>query len=435
MKDIDFSIGLLSSLESGEGKVQKEELGALIPGVIFGIAFLGFSKNVASALNKSFMFTLLSSYTESAFIKGAVLSLEGLFGLLVPPLVGYYSDIATFKSGRRKPFIVFAGIGGGITLILLYLSYAVHLSLMTFIMFTAFFYIMLHIYTVEFKALMPDLIKSGSRGRASGFITAFQLLGTIAGTLIGAALWIINEGYPFLFGGILMITSAILTYFEVEELGIKVRENRERFKKYILEIGKHRDFLKFYLSQVLMFMAYEMITLFFMGVLAFIVYGSTTDSYVKAITPKGVVLIAFFSLTAVLGAVIGGQLYDKVSRKWTILTGAFVFALPLALGALAQTLMEVEAAVLIAGFGWGVLLTSTYPVVADLLTEYEREEAMGGYYGMYEAMKAFPILAAGTIGGALVDLAAGNYRIILPIAALLISFSLPLVWSIEALED
>ncbi|MCD6523967.1 MAG: MFS transporter, partial [Thermococcus sp.] len=60
-------------------------------GVVLGLAILGFSRSMGWALNKGLSFPLLSSYTNSAFVRGTILALEGIIGLVVPPLLGYYS--------------------------------------------------------------------------------------------------------------------------------------------------------------------------------------------------------------------------------------------------------------------------------------------------------------------------------------------------------
>ena len=43
-----------------------------------------------------------------------------LSGFLVQPLIGFYSDIATFKLGRRRPFILIGSAGIGLGFVLMY---------------------------------------------------------------------------------------------------------------------------------------------------------------------------------------------------------------------------------------------------------------------------------------------------------------------------
>ncbi|RLE58716.1 MAG: MFS transporter, partial [Thermoprotei archaeon] len=91
----------------------KREAAAFSIGTILGIALVGFGRSIGWALNKGFTFTLLSHYTESAFIKGVILGIEGLIGITLPFIVGWYSDTLTWKIGRRKPFILIGGIFAG----------------------------------------------------------------------------------------------------------------------------------------------------------------------------------------------------------------------------------------------------------------------------------------------------------------------------------
>jgi len=83
-------------------------------GVVLGLALLGFARSVGWSLNKGLSFPLLSSYTESAFIKGTILAAEGLIGLFIPVLLGYYSDTLRSRHGRRRPFIMVGGVLSGI---------------------------------------------------------------------------------------------------------------------------------------------------------------------------------------------------------------------------------------------------------------------------------------------------------------------------------
>ncbi|MBO8175386.1 MAG: MFS transporter [Thermococcus sp.] len=421
-------------------------------GVVLGLALLGFSRSVGWALNKGLSFPLLSSYTQSAFIKGTILALEGIIGLLIPPLLGYYSDTLKSKHGRRRPFIMIGGTLAGVAALMIYTAYALGAPLAGFALTLAFFYFSMHLYTAQFRALMPDTIESGERGKASGVITLLEWAGNLflfglAGFLIAKAVAETGEAegikalaqtpylkIPFIITAVFLIGAALFVYFIVKEPKAPEIEEDESLIGYLKSIVENRDFLKFYAAQTLWWMSFEFIAIFLYGILAFILHGSATEENVKAVTSLGLYLMALFNITVLLGALPGGIIYDKLGRRLSIILGGIIFALPQLWGWFISTQTEIVIALGLAGIGWGILMAASYPVIGDLLTHYEREAFTGRYYGFFEATRSLPVLLAGTIGGAIVDLAGENYRILFPIGALLVLLAMPMIWHMKNLE-
>lgn len=421
-------------------------------GVVIGLALLGFSRSTGWALNKGLSFPLLSSYTESAFIKGTILALEGFIGILIPPLLGYYSDTLRSKHGRRRPFIMIGGLLAGIAVLMIYTSYALGIPLAGFALTLAVFYFSMHIYTAQFRALMPDTIESGERGKASGVITLFEWAGNLflfglAGFLIAKAVAETGESesikalaqtpylkLPFIVTSLFLIGAALFVYFVVREPERPEVMEDESLANYLKSIVTNRDFLKFYAAQTLWWMSFEFVAIFLYGILAFILHGSASEENVKAVTSLGLYLMALFNVTVLLGALPGGIIYDKIGRRLSIIVGGVVFALPQLWGWFIKTQTQIVIALALAGLGWGILMAASYPVIGDLLTQYEKEAFTGRYYGFFEATRSLPVLLAGTIGGAIVDLAGGNYRVLFPIGAIMVLVAMPMIWSMKKLE-
>ncbi|ASJ10083.1 transporter [Thermococcus sp. P6] len=421
-------------------------------GVVLGIALLGFSRSVGWALNKGLSFPLLSTYTGSAFVKGTILATEGLIGLFVPVLLGYYSDTLKSRYGRRRPFIMIGGLLAGIMALMIYVSYAAGLPLWGFALTLALFYFSMHIYTAQYRALMPDTIESGQRGKASGVITLLEWAGNLflfglAGFLIAKAVEATGESegikaltqtpylkMPFLLTALFLIGAALFVYFIVREPESPEIEENESLGEYLWSIVRKRDFLKFYTAQTLWWMSFEFIGIFLYGILAYILHGSATEENVKAVTSLGLYLMALFNVTVLLGALPGGIIYDKLGRRLSIVLGGLTFALPQLWGWFITTETQIVVALGIAGVGWGILMAASYPVIGDLLTKFEREAFTGRYYGFFEATRSLPVLLAGTIGGAIVDMAGGNYRVLFPIGALLVLLAMPMIWLMKNLD-
>ncbi|NJD99110.1 MFS transporter [Thermococcus sp. LS1] len=420
--------------------------------VVLGLALLGFSRSVGWALNKGLSFPLLSSYTQSAFVKGTILAFEGFIGLFIPVLLGYYSDTLKSRHGRRRPFIMAGGLLAGIAALMIYTAYAMGVPLWGFALTLGFFYLSMHLYTAQYRALMPDTIESGQRGKASGVITLLEWAGNLflfglAGYLIAKAVAETGESegikalaqtpylkVPFLVTAFFLIGAALFVYFIVKEPEAPEIEENESLKDYLKSIVENRDFLKFYAAQTLWWMSFEFIAIFLYGILAYILHGSASEENVKAVTSLGLYLMALFNVTVLLGALPGGLIYDKLGRRLSIILGGVIFALPQLWGWFITSQTEIVIALGIAGIGWGILMAASYPVIGDLLTHYEKEAFTGRYYGFFEATRSLPVLLAGIVGGAIVDLAGENYRILFPIGAILVLLAMPMIWHMKNLE-
>ena len=419
--------------------MSKEKQASFAMGLVLGIAFLGFSRSIGWSLNRAFSFRLLSSYTNISFLIGVVLAMEGLLGMIVPPLVGWYSDRVFTRMGRRKPFILIGGLLAGISIYLVYFFYSIGLPLFAIGFMLSFFYFSMHLYTAPYRALMPDLIETGHRGTASGIITMFEVIGSLTGFIAGAYLWSINESYPFIMGAFLIPLASIVTYMLIGERELEEKKKKTVIKEGIIDYAKRmfgeKDTVKFYTAQTLWWMGFEFIGIFFVGIMAQAILGAPTDENIDKITVTAVYLMGLFNIAAIFTAIPGGLIYDKIGKKRAMLFGIIIFGVSIFAGLLVKTVLTAVIILIIAGLGWGIVLSSSFPVIGDLLTKYQREEFNGRYYGLFEVSRSFPILLGGFGGGAIVSLMNNNYVILFPIAGISVLISIPIVLSMHMLED
>ncbi|MFW6196433.1 MAG: MFS transporter [Thermoplasmatota archaeon] len=407
-------------------------------GVIFALAFLGFSRGFGFALNKGFTFPLLSEYTGSAFVRGLILSLQGLMGFIIPILLGYMSDNFKSKHGRRKPFILAGGSLAGIFALMIYTSFTMGAPLWIFTLIVAIFYFMMYSYVSQFRALLPDLIPSGDRGKASGFITLAEWAGNLV--LFGASAYFIatfdwGKMSMFMLTAFFLITASVFTFIKIKEPKISGEIPSQRLLTYLKSVFKDKNFLNFYAAQMLLWISYQFVAVFLFGIAAYIIHGDASSSSVNSIHSFGLFAMAAFNLTVLGGSLSGGYIYDKIGRRISIIAGAAIFGIPLTMGWFVDSKLQILIALLIAGIGWGAVLAGSLPVVGDLLTQYKKESFNGRYYGIFAAVRALPVLVASILGGLIIDLAGGNYRLLFPLSAVLIWISIPLIWSLKELEE
>ncbi|AGB04307.1 Major Facilitator Superfamily transporter [Aciduliprofundum sp. MAR08-339] len=414
--------------------------------VILAIAFVGFSMSTGWAINKALSFKLLQSYTTDPFVIGSILALQGLMGIVVPILMGYYSDTYRSGRGRRTTFILWGAIASTLSIFAVYFSFIASSPLILFSLLLAVFYFFMYFFVAQYRSLMPDVVPSGQRGKSSGVITFFEWGGNLllfglvaiisslalskipnADTSIDAMIMAHYLWIPFAIVGFFLVVSGLIVYFRVKEPAYPEEAPEESLGEYLRAILADRDFVKFYSAQILWWLSFEFIAVFLYGILESILH-------TQKVLTLGAAIMALFNITVLVGALIGGPLYDRIGRRKSIVIGGLVFLLPFIWGWFVTTSMEITEAIGIAGIGWGMLMATSWPVIGDLLNRYEKEFFNGRYYGFFEATKSFPILIAGVVGGAIVHLAGGNYKVLFPVGALFVIIALPLIWAMKHLD-
>ncbi len=140
----------------------------------FGAFGLAFSITTTAA----YLPPLLNRFTESGTLIGLVLGAEGVFALLLSPVIGPWSDTFHTPLGRRRPFML-AAIGP-MGFCLLLLPFMPNLWTTTLIVLAFFF--AYYVYEPPYRGLYPDLLPPSTYGRAQG------IQHVLRGIALGAAL-------------------------------------------------------------------------------------------------------------------------------------------------------------------------------------------------------------------------------------------------------
>ena len=115
---------------------------------------------------------------------GLVLGSGAFFAMAMPPLVGAWSDRLRTRWGRRRPIIV-AGTAG--TLLALVILLGAHSYVMVLIGYGVG-QLFSNAAGAAYAALIPDVVPAAEVGRASGWLSTMQLLGSAVGLAANAAL-------------------------------------------------------------------------------------------------------------------------------------------------------------------------------------------------------------------------------------------------------
>jgi Na+/melibiose symporter-like transporter len=174
---------------------------------LFVLALPAFGLACAYTVVTTYTPVLLSRLSGPA-ITGALIAMEGLLALLVPPLVGGWSDRLRTRWGARLPFVATGAIAVMTSLVWLPSAagsrVAVALALAVF--FVAYF-----LYYAPYYALFPDLVATQAHGRSQGFQGALRSAGLLSGMAGGGILLSWWLPLPFLLAaGAIAATTVIL---------------------------------------------------------------------------------------------------------------------------------------------------------------------------------------------------------------------------------
>src|SRR2546425_10711552 len=122
-----------------------------------------------------------------------------LVAVVVNPLVGAISDYATFRMGRRRPFIIIGTILNVLVLIAFAFAPSWASSTALLLLFILLFLLLQFTNTLAnspWSAIIADNVPQHQRGAASGFYGLFTLLGTIVGTVVAGLIVNKHDALP-----------------------------------------------------------------------------------------------------------------------------------------------------------------------------------------------------------------------------------------------
>ncbi|HEX9134541.1 MAG TPA: MFS transporter, partial [Ktedonobacteraceae bacterium] len=122
-----------------------------------------------------------------------------LIAFVVNPLVGAISDYATFRMGRRRPFLIIGTALNIVVLILFAFSprwFSSTALLVTFIVLFLLLQFTNNLANSPWSAIIADKVPQNQRGVTGGFYGLFTLLGTIFGSLVAGLIVNKNDTLP-----------------------------------------------------------------------------------------------------------------------------------------------------------------------------------------------------------------------------------------------
>lgn len=369
-----------------------------------------------------------------------------LMGLIVQPIVGYYSDRTWGKLGRRKPYFLVGAILASVGLVLMpqadmFIAFLPALWVgagMLMIMDASF-----NIAMEPFRALVGDNLRTDQRTAGFSIQTTLIGFGAVVGSWLPYALanWfgVSNETvagvvpsnliWSFIIGAVILIASILVTVFTTkeyspEELHAFENEHHNTDSVEILEEEKSslldifEDFAKMpaTMRQLSWVQFFSWFGLFGMWVfatpaIAQHIYGlpitdSSSSTYQDAGDWVGI-LFGIYNLVSAFYAFALPYIAKRIGRKRTHSISLIIGGL----GMLSIYIMPNEDWLIVSmigvGVAWASILAMPYAILAGSISP----KKMGVYMGIFNFFIVIPQIINALIGGPLIKYVYGDQAI------------------------
>lgn len=424
----------------------KNKLPNLSISTIWMISFGFFGVQMAFQLQSSNMGRIFQTLGANPNDLGFFFILPPLAGLIVQPLIGYFSDKTWIpKIGRRIPYLIVGSVVAVIVMCLLPNagSFGFGFGSMAALLFGSitilFMDLSSNIAMQPFKMMVGDMVNEKQKGFAysiqsflsnSGAVLAsiFPFILTIIGVSNTAPEGVIPQSViiSFYIGAIILIICSLFTVFKVKEYppneyalyhGINENEPKEKINVFKLLLNAPKVFWTVAIVQFFCWMGFQYLWTYGTGAIALNVW-HTTEAYSQAYQSAGNwfgILSAVQSISAVLWSLILSRTSNS-KRK-------FFYTLSLILGGVgfgSIFFIHNEFALIISfiliGMAWAGMMTFPFTILTNALSG----KNIGMYLGLFNGSICLPQIVASCLSFALFPLVGSSMPSMLLISGILL---------------
>ena len=344
-----------------------------------------------------------------------------LVAFAVNPLVGAISDYATFRLGRRRPFMIVGTIFNVVALVLFAFSPNWFSSTGLLIAFALIFLMLQFTNNVAnspWSAIIADKVPTEQRGVTAGFNGLFQLLGTILGSVIAGIIVNKNDALPlykneivkiFLLIAAVQVVFVVYTIFTVRETSLSEQakfELRPVLQRFFFKPSTYPDLSWVLLARFLVMMGiwgvFYFLQYYFDDVLGgpgvkTIIFGSNFSGEGFS----GTLFLPVLLLFALPTSLIAGWLSDRHGRKIMVYVSGAVMTVVCVVFILFQSQYGALIAAVFFGIGYGAYTSVDWALTADALPP--TDEA-GKFLGLWSAMGILPQVVGISIGAVILQI-------------------------------
>ena len=366
--------------------------------ILLGVGWFGVQ--VFWAFHTASMPLFLADLAGSKFRVSLVLSLAGISGVLVPPIVGYLSDRTYARFGRRAPYVCSGMLG--VLVCVLALPHTTTLG--SAALLSGLMYFSLRTAETPFLSLLPDITPREQRATASGVMNLLGSIGLILCFVAGSLVWERNPSAMFTLVATVPFGLTLICLVLIGEPAAQRGPAADPLGAwaYLQGLARERNVLRYLVAQFFWWLGFWMISSFLVLFVA---------EELEVAEGRSFLVPLAFSVVATAAMLPMGMLGDHFGRK-AILTRMIALwaVLGVALG-LSRSLAETLVAVGLSGIPFAAVMAVGYAFFLDLIPEERTAEFVGiGILTIAGAQFVGPL-----IGGQLID--SLGYRSLFPVAA------------------
>lgn len=302
-------------------------------------------------------------------VTGILIGAEGIFSIVVPLVVGVWSDAVRTRLGQRLPFVLGGATLAVLALVLLPVSSG---SLLAISLALGLFFVGYFAYYSAYYALFPDLVPDAERGRSQGFAATFRSVGLLTALVGGGVLLSLWQPLPYLVGVLAVTAVTVVLFLTIRNRGSRdrlgdagARSGRIRWSGHWLLVRADQDIRRWVVANGL-----------WEGALAalrvFVALYLTRGLDLSLAQVSGV--LALVGMAAVVAAPLAGKAADRYGHRPVMLVALWVFGVGLLLPVFTTDTAFI-AVILPVAFAAAALLTLPYAVLMGLLPEREQHGA------------------------------------------------------------
>ncbi len=362
-----------------------------------------------------------SDVKEVQYLVGVMMALDNVAALILLPIFGHLSDKTHTKIGKRMPYILIGTFVCAVAFPFIPVFFHYHqlggtIAMMAIVVTFAM------MYRNPAVSLMPDITPKPLRSKANGIINIMGYLGGACATVLGiiplfvlssylgkdsdgnSVNWLAKDGNiwmiegPFLIASVLMVLSALVLFFLIDENKIEKEvapelERGEKVAAVATPIDDDKPMTKANKTMLILILIAEFF--WFMadnGIGTFM--GNYTLYYLHCKTSSNMINTIVGGVGSVIGFAVGGLIAGKIGRKWTIVIGLGLdllmmvlwmilgFAIPVAVpsGTDYNTFPFYLYLVFgLKGFGMSLVHINSFPMVVELCS-FKKIGKFTGYY-------------------------------------------------------
>ena len=364
--------------------------------VVFAAAALG--AGLGRSITTTYLPYLLNRIDDAPALIGIVMLVNAAAGMLIPLVVGVWSDKLRARGlPARMPFVIGGSLvtAGGLAAIAL--GHAT--SYLVLALAGAAAYVGLNAVTTAHRALVPEIFDASRRPKATSAQELGLLVGGLAGVAIGGALTLISPWAPFVFAAGLVPLLSWPTIRSTEEPAAAATDSAERESfglRYYAAVARRPGVRALLSAQILWVLAYAALPAFFL------VYAERVLDLTPAVAS---ILLAGFGIATGAAVVAAGRVKTPARIRPLLLLGVVLMAAGFLGVAATSSVVAAAPALLAAAVGFGLVTTLGFPLFAELIPEGEA----GGYTALFFSVRAISSTIALPTAGWLIAWS-GSYR-------------------------